>query len=88
MPDNNNYAQLTLPELQTEAKKMRSMEITAAVFVGFLIGVMVYGVATKGFGFLHIFLPLLLIAGIVKGTQTLKQKQAQVRAEIKARSAA
>lgn len=87
MSDNKDYSKLALDELLKEEKKMKKAEITSAVFIGFLIGVMVYGVATKGFGFLHIFIPLLLIAGIAKNSQNLKQKLEQIRAEIRAKSA-
>lgn len=88
MLDNKDYSKLTLDELLTEEKKIKKVEITSAVLIGFLIGVMVYGVAKNGFGFLYIFIPLLLIAGIAKNAQNLKQKLGQIRAEIAAKSTA
>ncbi len=84
--DNKDYSKLALGELLTEEKKIKKMEITAAVVIGFLIGVIVYGVAKNGFGFLYIFILLLLIAGIAKNSQNLRKKQKQIRAEISAKS--
>lgn len=86
MSDNKDYSKLALDELLTEEKKIKKAEITSAVLIGFLIGVIVYGVAENGFGFLYIFIPLLLIAGIAKNSQNLKQKLKQIRAEISAKS--
>jgi F0F1-type ATP synthase assembly protein I len=86
MSDNKDYSKLALDELLTEEKKIKKAEITSAVLIGFLIGVIVYGVAKNGFGFLYIFIPLLLIAGIAKNAQKLKQKLKQIRAEISAKS--
>jgi len=86
MLDNKDYSKLALDELLTEEKKIKKAEITSAVLIGFLIGVIVYGVAKNGFGFLYIFIPLLLIAGIAKNSQNLKQKLEQIRAEISAKS--
>lgn len=86
MLDSKDYSKLTLGELLTEEKKIKKMEITSAVIIGFLIGVMVYGVVKNGFGFLYIFIPLLLIAGIVKNSQDLKNKLKQIRAEISVKS--
>ena len=84
--DNKDYSKLALGELLKEEKKIKKMEITAAVVIGFLIGVIVYGVAKNGFGFLYIFIPLLLIAGVAKNSQSLRKKLKQIRAEISAKS--
>jgi hypothetical protein len=43
---------------------------------------MVYRVAKNGFGFLYIFIPLILISGIYMNSQKLKHKQ--IQAEINA----
>ena len=86
MLDNKDYSKLALDELLTEEKKIKKAEITSAVLIGFLIGVIVYGVAKNGFGFLYIFIPLLLIAGIAKNSQNLRQKLKQIRAEISVKS--
>lgn len=86
MSDNNkDYSKSAVPELLAEEKKIKRMEITSAVMVGFLVGVMVYGVAKNGFGFIYIFIPLLLIAGIAKNSQNLRKKLKSIRAEISSR---
>ena len=41
---------LTDEELLNEAKKMKSISITNAVFIGFLIGIVVYSVAKNTLG--------------------------------------
>lgn len=87
MLDNKDYAELALEELLIEEKKIKRMEITGAVVIGFLAGIMIYGVAMNGFGVLYIFIPLLLIGGIAKNGQNLKRNLKQIRAEINARSA-
>jgi hypothetical protein len=50
--------------------------------MGFLIGVMIYGLVKNGFGFLHIFLPLFLMFGIQKNAQIQKQNLKKIQAEI------
>lgn len=82
MFEDKDYSKLTLEELQAEAKRIKNHELFSAGFVGLLIGVMIYGVAMNGFGILYIAIPLLLISGIVKGSQKLKQKLEQIQAEI------
>ena len=81
-----DYSKMTLEELIAEEKRIKKMEITSAVGIGFLIGIMVYGVARNGFGFLYIFIPVLLIAGIARNSQSLKRKREQIRAEISTKS--
>lgn len=50
----------------------------SAGLVSLLIGVMIYGVAKNGFGFLYIAIPLLLISGIAKNSQSLKVKLKEI----------
>ena len=82
-----DYSKMTLEELIAEEKRIKKMEITSAVAVGFLIGIMVYGVARNGFGFLYVIIPLLLIAGVARNSQSLKNKRGQIRAEISTKAA-
>lgn len=86
MSDDKDHSKLTHDELLAEEEKIKTMEITSAVIVGFLVGIMVYGVAKNGFGLLYIFIPLLLIAGIAKNSLSLRKKLKQVRTEINAKS--
>ncbi len=85
MFEKKDYSKLTLEELLIAEKKIKKNEVFSAGFIGFLIGVIVYGVAKNGFGFLYIFIPLLLIVGIAKNSQNLKQNLKQIRAEISAK---
>jgi F0F1-type ATP synthase assembly protein I len=82
MPDNKDYSKLTLEELLTEEKKIKKSELISAVLIGFLIGVMVYGVAKSGFGFLYLAIPLLLIAGVYKNSQIQKHRLKKIQTEI------
>ena len=86
MLDSKDYSKLTLEELLTEEKKIKKNEIISAVIIGFSIGIIVYGVAKNGIGFLHIFIPLLLIYGIYKNSQKLKHNLKQIQEEINTRN--
>ncbi len=85
--ENKDYAKWTLEELLLEEKKIKRKEVTAAVLIGFLIGVIVYGVAQNGFGFLYIFIPGILILGIYRNSQRLKQDLKQIREAIDVQNA-
>ena len=85
MPDIKDYANMTLKELSTAEQKLKRSEILSAVLVGFLVGVMIFGVAKNGFGFLYIFIPILLIVGIVKNSKTQKNNLKEIREEIASR---
>lgn len=83
--DKENYAEFTLEELITEEKRIQKRETISKFLIGFLVGILIYGVAKDGFGFLHIFLPLILMAGIYKDSQLSKENLRQVRTEITAK---
>ena len=85
MPDNKDYSQLSLEELQQAEKKIKTMEITGAVFVGFCIGVMIFGLVMNGFGVLYTVIPLFLIIGVARNSQKQKEKLKELRAEIAGR---
>ena len=82
MIETEDFSQLTLVELLSHEKKYKKKNILTALLVGFLFGIMIFGVAKNGFGFLYIFLPLVLIIGIVKGSQKDNQKLKEIRAVI------
>lgn len=84
--DNKDYAKLTHEELLVEEKKLKRQEITSAVLIGFLIGVIIFGVAKSGFGFLFMGISLILIYGIHRNSKGQKQNLEQIRAEINARN--
>ena len=85
MTEEKDYTQLTLKELLAEEKKIKGQEIIGAVFIGFLVGVMLFGLIMNGFSLLYTAIPLLIIAAVAKNGQTLKAKLKIVRAEIAGR---
>ncbi|QIL75421.1 hypothetical protein [Hymenobacter sp. HDW8] len=82
MSDKKDYSKLTLEELVLEEKKAKKNEIFSAGFIGFMVGIMIYGIVKNGFGFLYIAIPLFLIFLFYKNSQTQKQNLKQIRAEI------
>ena len=85
MKQNIELSTLNLDDLHTEEKKMKKNATITAFIIGFLVGVIIYGVARNGFGFLYVFLPLLLIFGIYKNSKKSNERLLQIRAEIKSR---
>ncbi|MFN0177150.1 MAG: hypothetical protein ACKVU0_21085 [Saprospiraceae bacterium] len=86
MLEHKDYAELTLEELLTEEKNLKKRETISRVLIGVAIGILVYGIVKKGFGFLHIFLPSGLIYIFYKDSEKNKEKISQVRTEINARN--
>ncbi|MBC6697754.1 hypothetical protein [Hymenobacter sp. BT190] len=86
MSAQQDYAKLTLEELLSEEKKIKRNEAFAAGFIGFLVGIMVYGIVRNGFGFLYIAIPLAMIVLIYRNSQSQKQALQQIRAEISLRN--
>jgi len=84
--NNKDFANLSLDELLKEERKFKKNETISKFIIGFLVGVLIYGIAKKGFGFLHIFLPLVLISGIYKYSQNLKKVLMQIQSEIKTKN--
>jgi len=58
--DREELLQLSDAELLEKGKKMKSSEITHAVIIGFLVGIIIYSVAQNTWGFLTL-IPLYLI---------------------------
>ena len=85
MPANNNYAQWTLAALQAEEKKLKNQEILSALGTGFLIGVMIFGVAMNGFGVLYVLIPLAFISLNIRNAGKLTQRRKEVQAELAAK---
>ena len=86
MLDTDHYDKMELEELLKEEKKIKRKETTSAVLIGFLIGVIVYGVVKNGIGFIYIFIPLILIYGIYRNSQKLKDNLKQIQTEIKTKN--
>ena len=87
MPANKDIAAMTVEELQAEEKRARTEQITAAVFIGVLIGVIVYGVATRGFGLLYTAISLGLIYLISRNSNKTKQRLADIRSALEKKGA-
>ena len=77
MFSSKDYSKMTLEELVSEEKKMKSQKITIAVFIGFVVGIAIYAATHKSF-----LLPvILLIFSFVlgqKNSQNLKNIQAEI----------
>lgn len=80
MLENKDYSKMTLEELVSEEKKMKSQKIPTAVFIGLLIGIAVYSATHKGF-----ILPvILLIVAFLIGSRNSKSMKG-IQAEINRR---
>lgn len=86
MTEEKDYAALTLEELLAEEKKIKRTEITGAAVVGFLVGVIIFGVANNGFGIIYTVIPIVLIGGIARHSGKQKQELKKIRAEIKVKN--
>lgn len=82
MEANMDPTRMSLEELQIAEKRTRKEQITVAVLIGILIGVIIYGVATKGFGLLHILLPGALIVLLSRNSVKTNQRLAEIRSEL------
>lgn len=87
MLDNKDYSKWTIEDLLLEEKKIKKNETVSAFLIGFLVSVIIFGVAKNGIGFLYIFIPLLLIIGIYKNSQKHKDDLKQIQIEIDAKNA-
>lgn len=82
MLEHKDFAEWTLEELLIEEKKFKKKETISSVLIGVALGILVYGVVKKGFGFLHIFLPLGLVYIFYKDSEKNKANLKQIRTEI------
>lgn len=71
---NKNLSDLTDQELLDEAKKMRSFSITNALFIGFLLGIIVYSVAKNSWGMLTL-IPLYLVYKFINDPKNKRSKE-------------
>lgn len=83
MSPKKDYSSWTDDDLFVEQKKIKRNRSIAAVLVGFLIGIMIYGLVQNGFGLLYTAIPALLIAGIARNDQIQKQKLEEIRSHLK-----
>jgi hypothetical protein len=69
-------SQLTDQELLAEAKKIRSFSIINAVFIGFLLGIVLYSVFNNSFGLLML-IPLYLIYRLTNDPKNKRVKEVE-----------
>lgn len=77
MFSSKDYSKMTLDELVSEEKKMKSQRIITALLIGFLIGIAVYSATHKGFILPIILLVFSFLIGY-RSSQTLKSIQAEI----------
>lgn len=87
MKSEQDYTQLTLEELQKAEKNINRQVITLSVMIGFLFGIMIFGVVANGFGLVYILIPILLIAAFTKRSKTLNKELTAIREEMSYQSA-
>lgn len=69
-----DLSQLTDQELVEEAKKVRSSSVTHALFIGFLLGIIVYSIAKNSWGMLTL-IPLYLVYRLVNDPKNKRNKE-------------
>lgn len=69
-------SELTDQELQEEAKKLKSFSITNALFIGFLLGIVVYSFAKNTWGLVSL-IPLYLTYKLVNDPKSKRLKALQ-----------
>lgn len=67
-------SELTDQELLEEEKKIKSTAITNAVLVGFLIGIVFYGVTENGWGFFSL-IPLFFAYRLITNSRQSRSKE-------------
>lgn len=72
-----DYSKMTLEELVSEEKKVKSQKITTAVFIGLLLGIAVYAATHKGFFLTVVLLFFSFLIGY-RSSQSLKGIQAEI----------
>jgi hypothetical protein len=82
MLDNKDYDKMTVEELLAAQKKIKQRQTASAVIIGFSIGVMTYGLVKNGFGFLYVFIPLLLVGIIYRESKNLQQSLIEIQTAI------
>ena len=70
---NKDLTECTDEELLAEAKKMKSFSITNALFIGFLVGVVIYSIVKNSWGMLTL-IPLYFIYKMVNDPKNKRTK--------------
>ncbi|MCO4292613.1 hypothetical protein NF867_07055 [Solitalea sp. MAHUQ-68] len=72
--ENKGLSQLTDQELLDEAKKMKSFSLTNALFIGFLLGIVLYSIFKSTFGFLML-IPLYFVHRMINDPKNIRIKE-------------
>lgn len=75
---NNN----TLEELITEEKKINNNRLLSGVFIGLMVGVLIYRLATRGFGLIAVAFPVAFILIFSNSMKTQNQNLTAIKKEI------
>ena len=79
---NKDYTQLSLEALQAEEKKIKKELTLIAIYIGMLIGIIIFSVVINGFRIFPMLAPAILIFIISRNSQKLKFNLHEVRKEI------
>lgn len=71
--DQKELSELTDQELLDEAKKMKSFSLTNALFIGFLMGIVIYSIAKNSWGMLTL-IPLFFAYKIINDPKNKRIK--------------
>jgi F0F1-type ATP synthase assembly protein I len=82
MDNIRDYTALTDQELINRVKKIRRKELFSGVFVGFLIGIVIYGVSKNGFGIIYTLIPAVLMIITYRHAKALKENRQSIQSEI------
>jgi uncharacterized membrane protein YoaK (UPF0700 family) len=77
-----DYNTKTLEELVLEEKKLKKNRIFNALWIGFIVGIMVYRLVTRGFGFVAIAIPVILLAITLKNIIAQNKNLVELQKEI------
>ena len=86
MSESIDYSKLTDEELSAAKKKIKNSELMSSVLIGFLAGIIIFGVAMNGFGFLYVVIPVVLILGIIKHSNKQKSNLKRIQEELDSRN--
>ena len=86
MSESIDYSKLTDEELSAAKKKIKNSELMSSVLIGFLAGIIIFGVAMNGFGFVYVVIPVVLILGIIKHSNKQKSNLKRIQEELDSRN--
>mgnify|MGYP006948859618 CR=1 FL=1 len=73
---------MTEGELRAAEKKTRKEQLLNAVLMGFMVGVLAFGVATQGFRLVPILFPSAMIYVFYRMSRKTDQRMTEIRAEL------